>query len=278
MNNYHKAMLAIVFQSIFCVFSDVFFKQISANSVFDVVFLRYILCSIVLIRFVNFKFLSKIGIFRSFLLTVALLFFLQGLKMTNISTAIVLSFATFIWIIFLSKIILKEKIGKRFIPSFLGLIGIFIACYKEINPENLYGIISLFISTFFFALVELFNKMQMKEGDYDFKEITSIIFWHYLISAAFTIPFLSYTLPNFNELHFYIATAICAIGIFYTNLIAVKNADLSSIQTIKYLEFPLSVFCDMYFFNQIISKEKYIGFIILIFSIFITLKMESNTN
>jgi S-adenosylmethionine uptake transporter len=264
------AISSLVISSICAVTSDIIIKKNSMGNL-DILFLRYLFGVIFLIPFADFrKIFTKNNFIRAILISLAMSFFFYGLKLLPLANVIVITFSTSIWVTMLASIVLKENIKNRIFPICTGLTGIIIALFHNFETHsNTLATLSLLVAAFFFACVEVFNKYNIEKD-----EIADILAGTYLFGALFLLPLNSFQMPSASNFTICIASGLLSNLIFLFLLIAAKRADVSSFQTIKYIEFPISVWASYALFNQPTSFNTYLGFAVLFSSIVISIFTE----
>ncbi|WP_342262071.1 hypothetical protein [Alphaproteobacteria bacterium endosymbiont of Tiliacea citrago] len=134
-----------------------------------------------------------------------------------------------------------------------------IGAFSETNePDNEITIID--------EIYENFNQSEKET-----KKITDILLGSSLVSSMFFLILVIFDQKNtffvsILDVFYAILIGFLAILIPFFMLKASQKADLSSLQPLKYIEFPLSVFISCFLFNETFNLSFFIGFFIIIIS------------
>lgn len=262
--NIIPALILVLLSSVSCVASDILSKLFD-GSIEDLLFIRFALATLIsFIYYRSFSFISIKNAIRGGLFALSMFFFTYGLRSLPLTLVILINFATPIWTIIFSKIFFNEKIQYRLISSIINTFGIAIALTGFLDTsENIYPIFSVLLASVMFSLIDVINKSSMNYGE----KISDILIGSSFFSSLFFIPKYSFTIPSSTNMFIILGIAISALAIPYFMMLASKRTNLSALQPLKYAEFPMTIIANKIFFHEVLQKEVYYGFAIILLGI-----------
>lgn len=211
------------------------------------------------------NFLSKNNLIRGFLFTISMMFFIYGLKKLSLGIVILLNFCTPILTTLLSKIFLKENLRQRLITCIINTIGILIAILPCIHSIDWCAVISVIAASSCFAAIDVFNKANLNHDE----NINQILTGSSLVSACCFSVLLCcngevVVIPSKTDLVLSVLIALLAILIPLFTLKASQYSDLSSLQPLRYIEFPVSIVSSYVCFNDTYTPHIFIAFVVIV--------------
>lgn len=274
MNNFFFGSFFMILSSICCIINDVCANYFYGNCV-ELLFFRFLFATIMSFsRYKNRNFFNLNNLIRGILFSTSMFFFLFGLRRLPLPLVILINFAVPIWNILLSGIILKEKIKNRLIFCVINTLSIAYASYEFFNIDNKSAIMSLLFASFLFSCIDIFNKIAINN---DSEKANDIVMGSSFFSTLIFLPFISFKLPILNDIYLLIIISLMAIGIPFFMLKASKFSDLSALQPLKYLEFPMTLLVNYTLFSETISNKLYIAFIMILINTSISYIIEIKT-
>lgn len=250
--------------------NDIITKYLSSNlSVYQVVFLRFLFGTLVLIPFMLHKrdsFKTKVlGIqfIRGVLLFGGMLLWCKGLTLVKVSTATVVNFTIPIFVLILAAILLKETFNLvRFMATVFSLIGIVVVLGPASSDFNVLSML-LVISALMFASLDVINKKFISnEGMLVMLFYSS--FFTMLLSA---IPaYITWVMPSKSDFILFVILGIGANLILYCLLKSFEVVEASFVAPYRYLEFIFSAVMGYMFFAEIPDKATLYGAIVIVIS------------
>lgn len=200
---------------------------------------------------------------RALLLTLGMISFTIGLRKLPLAIVILLNFCTPILTTIFSKLILNESLKHKLWVCIFNTTGIFIAVLPNLHTNAYQNILHIIIASVFFSLTDIFNKWNLKKNE----NIVEIIIGSSIFSTILLFLIITFShepiLIKQTQIFPMIAVAASAIFIPLFLIEASKYADLSSLQPIKYIEFPLGVISSYYFFKDSYTAHIFLGFAII---------------
>ena len=204
------------------------------------------------------------GIAGAFFLMTAQIFYVHAFALTSIgNTLFTLSSIPFITAI-LAFIFLKEKIELRnFIIMLFGLFGILTMIYDGLETGGLYGnIMALFCATsfsFYTLIMRKYRKTDM---------IPTLLVSGILLSlVTFIINFNDLIIPIIDILLCFLWGGILSAFVNIIFIYATRYLSASEVTFFMLLEFALGPFWVWMFLNESISKNTFLGGIIVMVSV-----------
>lgn len=286
--NFYKAAFYMITSSILCIVSDTFTKKCTLNGIFFL-FIRFSIATIILIPCFlytkNFKINSALN-FKNFirgsLFAFGMMFFLYSLNNLSLGFTILLNFMTPIFATLLSKIFLKENLKNRLLTCIFNTFAILYSIYPSITIINNTAIMTSITAAFMFATIDVYNKHNLQNKEDNIEILLGSYFFAAMISFFSLIPsniiktFTKNQSIIFKELPLLTIIALTAILIPYFLLKASANADLSWLQPLKYIEFPISIASGYLFLNDKYSYHVFISFAIILFGLTINYIQENS--
>jgi len=267
---YTKAFIWFLLHVTISAVNDTLVKKlVSEIPVFEIVFLRYLFSTVLLlphfIKINSFKPKNKfifIHSLRGLILFCSITIWSICLKHTSIVNVTLMSFTIPIFLVILAKIFLDEKIGiHRLIIISVGFIGIIII----INPFNInlnsYSILLLIGAILFSSLDILNKKIVLQENK------INMIFYSSLFTMAYSIIALKTTTlvtPTISDIFILFLLGAGSNLMLYTILKAFTLVDASSLAPIRYIEVLITGFFGYVFFDETPSTHFFIGAVIIL--------------
>ncbi len=275
MLNYFKGAFFLIAASFVSVLNDILMKYVSASS-YDILFLRFFFATIFLIPFMLFYKIQisqnqiKTHATRALIFGVGMFFFLTSLKNLSIAVVTCVNFSTPFWVLLLAKLFLKEKLNNRILPVFIALTGIVLICVPIWENSSYLYSFSLIIGSIIFAGLDVFNKYLMNENE----SMILMLFGSSLGITLLYLPFFSWSIYSIKEIMIFVWLGIGANLILYFILKAWQQTDISALQPIKYIEFPISATAGFFIFKDQTSWFLIYGFALLLIAMLINLYYE----
>ncbi len=270
MNKRVLGVLWFVFSLLVSSGNDIITKYLSANlSVYQVVFLRFMFGTLVLLPFMLYNkgsFKTKvIGVqfLRGLLLFGGMLLWCKGLTLVKVSTATVINFTIPIFVLILAALILKETFNiVRFMATVFSLIGIVLVLMPSSSDFNVLSVL-LVVSALMFASLDVINKKFISnEGMLVMLFYSS--FFTMLLSA---VPaYMTWIVPSKSDVILFFVLGIGANLILYCLLKAFKIVEASFVAPYRYLEFIFSAVMGYVFFVEVPDKTTFYGAIVIVIS------------
>ena len=185
--NYYKGAAWFIISLIISSLNDVVAKYVSFNlPVWETVFFRFFFGTITLVPFILFYGKESIAsskplvhLSRGIILTLAIYLWINGLNVTDVAVATIITFTMPIFVLILAATLLKEKVSiKLWVLSIIGLIGVVIT----LNPKGIeFNINSTYLifAAGFFASLDIINKKYIADNIFSdpkkLKKINSIL-------------------------------------------------------------------------------------------------------
>lgn len=267
-----KASFFLLTASIISSINDIISKHINLCST-DLMFFRALLGCIILIPLIiknqeKTNIFEKHHIMRGALFGLGMLCYLTALKNMQLATIIAINFSTPLWVTVFASIFLKEKVKHSIYLNILGVIGIIIISYTSFSSTNYQFVLLALIGAIIFAMLDIINKYLINKNESMMQMLIGSNFW----ITMFLSPFFSYnmhhTIPTWILL---IALAAGSNLLLYFILKAWQNFNITALQPIKYIEFPIAVYFGTNLFKEQTSIMVIIGFMLLAIAVTINL-------
>lgn len=267
-------LVALCWGSTFIIIKN----AISDISVFNFLFFRFLLASLLLspFLFIKYKYLNiksiAAGTFLGFLLFLLFAFQTVGLTYTKASIAAFITGAYIIFTPIFSIIILHKKPYKTSIYGvIIAFIGLFFISYEKDFILNK-GIIYLILNAIFLALHLIFVDKYSRK--YNVFILTTIQFITITVLSFLCILFFEKTYIHYNftynALFAILYTAIFASVIAYLIQIGMQQFTTPTKTAIMFTAEPLSAPFFSYFIGgEILNRHQYFGAALIIISIII---------
>lgn len=218
---------------------------------------------------------------RSFIFFLATMFWIKGLAVTGVIVATVISFCTPIFILFLSYIVLHEKITVLLcVASLINFLSILFAIVFNLNSgvEIGSGSIYLFLASFCFALSDLVTK----KFEHLEKNDTTMVFYFNMFACLMSFAYsclCGYRLPLENVYNHIVALFLlgCSANcLSYFLLKAYHYANASFLSDFKFLEFIFTMLFAHFLLNEHANFEHYVAMVVIIICNIIVFLKEGN--
>lgn len=272
---YLKGAMFLSLYALFSSLNDVVMKfsmQFTQTSTVDMLFLRHAFANIFLLPFIIRK-RPKIMIrnvrnhlLRAIMFGLAMLCYISALKNLPLATVVAINFSIPLWVVLFAHLFLHEKLKQRLLSVAIGFVGVFIICAPMVTMANAssaltYSVLIMLAATCIFALLDIFNKYLLNQNE----TITMMLFGSNFFIALLALPFFSFTIPK--QILLFVYLGLGANLVLYFLLRAWKSCDISALQPIKYIEFPLALLFGSIVFNDTNGTHVLIGFAIIMISI-----------
>ena len=270
MNRGVLGVLWFVFSLLVSSGNDIITKYLSGNiSVYQVVFLRFMFGTIVLLPLMFYKkgsFKTKfVGVqfMRGALLLGGMLLWCKGLTLVKVSTATVINFTIPIFVLILAAITLKEKFNiVRFTATIFSLVGIFLVLSPASVDFNALSIL-LVLGALMFASLDVINKRFISDEGM----LVMLFYSSFFTMLLSAIPaYVTWVMPSKMDLFLFIVLGIGANLILYCLLKAFSIVEASFVAPYRYLEFIFSAVMGYVFFTEIPDKATLYGAIVIVIS------------
>ncbi|MDR0755548.1 MAG: DMT family transporter [Puniceicoccales bacterium] len=249
---------------------DVIQKYLGSNlKSFEITFYRFLFGAISLMPLLGMRWIRHgfsltqywhIHIFRGFLLFSGMVLWCYGLTLVPMSTAITLNYSIPLFTLILSIPLLGETVNKdRWLTTCIGFVGIWIVLNPtDINFDS--RTLLLIISSFLFALLDVFNKKYVCK-----ESLLNMLFYTALFTCIFSaIPAFSGEIHTpFNNITILIMLGIGANLMFYCLLKAFQYMDASASAPFRYCDFLVSALFGFLFFSEKPTLSTCLGFLII---------------
>ena len=268
------SIFLLIIASIVISFGGLIMRNISHADAWQIIFFRslsfVIIMSIILCQqykkstFIKIKKIGYVGIVGGFFLMLAHIFYVHSFANTSIgNTLFTLSSIPFITAI-LAFVFLKEKIElRKIIIMLFGLFGIVIMIYDGLGTGGIYGnIMALFCATsfsFYTLIMRKYRKTDM---------IPTLLVSGILLSlVTFIINFNDLIIPIIDILLCFLWGGILSAFVNIIFIYATRYLSASEVTFFMLLEFALGPFWVWMFLNESISKNTFLGGIIVMVSV-----------
>jgi S-adenosylmethionine uptake transporter len=274
MFKYLKGAIFLGLASVVSILNDVCMKCVNMNS-YDILFWRFASATLFLIPFMFFFKLKpkknslRNHTIRALIFGISMFFYINSLQNLPIATVNAINFSIPIWVVLLAYFFLKEPFNGRFLSTSLGLIGIIVACIPIWQSCDISSSILLVLGAIGFACLDVFNKHLMNKDE----SMILMLFGSSLGITLLYMPFFSWQFPS----NFYIFAwlGIGANAILYFILKAWEACDISALQPLKYIEFPIAIYFGHSLFNETTHPLLFVGLGILIAGVLINARRET---
>ncbi|UFX98267.1 DMT family transporter [Candidatus Gromoviella agglomerans] len=217
-----------------------------------VIFFRFTFGCIALIPLLDIRSLKScclyFHILRALMWVIGIFLWAKGANYVPIYILTIVSFLIPIFNIILARFFLGENIDFiNILLIFIAFLGIILT--TTFSKIDIFGLVLLIIADLLFSLLDLTNKILT-----DRKEpIINMLFLSNLFSSLLTFPFVwnSLLIPSTLEIGILIILSISGNLILLCILRSFSLNSLSSIQYIRYLEFPISCILSYFFFADV---------------------------
>ena len=268
------SIFLLIIASIVISFGGLIMRNISHADAWQIIFFRSLsfvmVMSLILCQqykkstFIKIKNIGYVGIAGGLFLMLAHIFYVLSFANTSIgNTLFTLSSIPFITAI-LAFVFLKEKIElRKIIIMLFGLFGIVIMIYDGLGTGGIYGnIMALFCATsfsFYTLIMRKYRKTDM---------IPTLLVSGILLSlVTFIINFNDLIIPIIDILLCFLWGGILSAFVNIIFIYATRYLSASEVTFFMLLEFALGPFWVWMFLNESISKNTFLGGIIVMVSV-----------
>lgn len=212
---------------------------------------------------------------RGLIFFIAITLWGNGLQLTHISLAALISFSGPFFLLFMSKIFLKEDFT---VPRFLATFVIFSITLGMIDFKDIkfgLGCMYLFIGEIFFSLSDIINKKYSIVENH-----ITMIFYYSLFSflISFIPTIFIYKKPDYIDLIYMICLGCNSNMSLFCFLRAFSLEDATFLSPFKYLEFVFSVIFSFYLYGTLPTKYSFFAMSVIIISNLCLIFYENREN
>ncbi|MBY0580645.1 MAG: DMT family transporter [Rickettsiales bacterium] len=281
--NYYKGAAWFIISLIISSLNDVVAKYVSFNlPVWETVFFRFFFGTITLVPFILFYGKESIAsskplvhLSRGIILTLAIYLWINGLNVTDVAVATIITFTMPIFVLILAATLLKEKVSiKLWVLSIIGLIGVVITLNPKGIEFNINSTYLIFAAGFFASLDIINKKYIIKES------MLSMLFYSSLVTTIISmIPLIyNWKIPTFEDLFLLLILGSGSNAILFCLLKAYKIITVSSVAPLRYLELIFSIILGNIIFHEIPKNHLLLGAAIIIPSSFYIIRLYQNND
>jgi drug/metabolite transporter (DMT)-like permease len=206
---------------------------------------------------------QRILFIRAIFLSLATTFWFLGAPSCPIVNLTIISFSIPMILLFLSALLLKEKIGfRRKIYNLFGLIGILTIVNFDASTSNFFDTLIIFLGAIFFSLFGIYSKKCATQGDDVLAVVCLTAFYSSLILLPFTIYY--WTSIDIYQILIYIFLGFLANLNSYFLLKAYQLETASFLAQFMYLEMIFSILTGTFIFNEQIYATTLIGSLFIV--------------
>lgn len=268
-NYYFTGVLWFILSLFSSSINDVISKYIGNRiGSYEITFFRFFFSALTLVPFI---FMSKtntlktsrpvIHIFRGVLLFLAIAAWTQGLKVSAVTTATVVSFTVPIFLLIFSAFALQERIiWQRWFVSLIALFGLVLTIAPTSQDFNINVLLFVFAAIAFAVLDIINKKFVIKES------LISMLFFSSVVTFFIALPFayLEWVHPNLYEIFLLLILGASANLILFCLLKSFMYADVTALAPYRYLELIISATIAYLVFSELPSKETCYGALIVV--------------
>jgi len=271
---FFKGAFFLVLYALFSSLNDVCMKFVSTNIV-DTIFWRNLCANLVLLPLV-LRAKPKITMtstrnhfIRAVIFGLSMVCYVSALKQLPLAVVVAINFSIPLWVLLFAAIFLREALRERLLSVFIGFVGIFVTCMPLFESANMFSIGLMLLAAIGFASLDVFNKYLLNNAE----TITMMLFGSNFFITLLCLPFFSYTLPS--EPLMFVYLGVGANLVLYFLLKAWNSCDISALQPIKYIEFPLAMFFGSIMFADKTHHLIIVGVAILLIGVMLNVWKES---
>lgn len=277
MIRYLKGAAFLLIASVISVFNDSIMKFSNTNTT-DTLFLRFFFATVILFPLVlknkptiNFT-SAKNHLIRALIFGMSMFFFVTSLKKLPIAIVTTINFSIPIWVVILASVFLKEPIKDRLLAVTLSIIGVIITCVPIWQTANFFTAGALILGAVGFASLDVFNKYLLNNDE----SMLMMLFGSSIGICLLYLPFFSFSMPS--NIWIFVALGLGANLLLYFILKAWQCCDISALQPVKYIEFPISFYVGSFLFQDKTSFWVFVGMLFLILGLTINIRKEVLAN
>lgn len=199
--------------------------------------------------------------FRGLFIFLAISLWGQGVKISPITTATMMSFTVPIFVLLLTPIFLQERVtGPVWLATIGGFIGILLILQPNASSFN-QGAIFFIIAAMLFGMLDILNNKYVTQ-----EPMLCMLFYSTVVAMVFVAyPAIRvWHTPSSRELMWLFALGLGSNLILYCLLRAFTFASVSSLAPFRYLELFISMAVGYFVFNELPDKHSYLGALIII--------------
>lgn len=206
----------------------------------------------------------NIHIIRGILITLGLYLWIQGICKTRLSIASIVNFCNPVFTMIMAKTFLKENTISKSYILFISIFIVATTIIHMIKIQSFQGIISLFISTTIFVVIDIINKKNVS------KDTTiSVLFYSSLFPTLFLLPCIinNFQIPNKGTTLLLIILGILNNICIFLMLKSYEKIQISKLSYYKYMELMFTITLEYIFLDKIPNKDIIIvGITIILYS------------
>ncbi|WP_187440068.1 DMT family transporter [Candidatus Cytomitobacter primus] len=288
LSNYIKASTWFVISILCGFFNDFILRYISVNeaidiSAFQAIFLRFISSAMILFPFfmmqktrhIDSHKLTKHAI-RSVLLFIPMVLWTYGVDNGTLIFATFMEFSIPLFVSIIAYLFLGESLKGRLLSILLGIIGISIVAIQYIEFINILVIIAMALAAILYATSDIINKHLLNDNE----GITNLLFFSSVGVALISLPFaitLWKCISSYQLLLYFIQGVLGNLLVYFI-LKAYELTDISSLQSLRFLSFPISLFLSLKLGDKLCFKSLFIGISLLIISLSYSIYNETKSS
>lgn len=229
----------------------------------EITFFRFVFAVLTLLPFMLYQgkkaFVThrwKLHIGRGLLVFAAISLWGQGIKVSPITTATLMSFSVPLFVLLLAPILLQERVSwPMWVATLGGFIGILLVLRPSLQTFN-QGSLFFVVAAILFGLLDILNKKYVTQ-----ESTLSMLFYSSVVALAFiTYPAMQvWRSPSMSELMWLLALGIGGNLILYFLLRAFSLTSASSLAPFRYLELLISMLVGYVFFHELPTTYSYLG-------------------
>ncbi len=218
---------------------------------------------------------NRWNLLRAFLELAVACFYLTGLVLLPLATAVILVFSSPIMLTILAALILKEKVGwRRWSAVVVGFIGVvFVADLQQVSLDS-WAVLMPLIAALLTALRDIY--MRNIPNVLSSTQVAFTTAWLVTLGGLATLPFgwEAVTLTHFGLMA---AASVFILAAYLTYIVTTRIGELSFIAPFKYTSIPLAMLMGYLVWNDIPTTNSYIGTAIIVASgMFILVRSRKN--
>jgi drug/metabolite transporter (DMT)-like permease len=271
-DNFKAALIMMLSMALFTI-GDALIKFLSDDlAVGQILFLRGALVCILFTLLLKFKKQqvfprdgwNRWNLLRAFFELAVACFYLTGLILLPLATAVILVFSGPIMLTILAAIILKEKVGyRRWSAVIIGFIGvIFVADLQQASLSS-WAVLLPLLAAFLTALRDIF--MRNIPNVLSSTQVAFTTAWVVTLGGLATLPF-GWKTVTVEHLGWLSLASVFIMAAYLTYIITTRIGELSFIAPFKYTSIPLAMMMGYLVWDDVPSLNSYIGTVIIVIS------------
>lgn len=265
---------------------DAIIKYLSADlPLGEIIFVRGIMVCLLftlLLKFQKQEIFPKQGwnrwnLIRAFFELAVACFYLVGLMLLPLATAVILVFSGPIILTVLAALILKEKVGwRRWCAVFVGFIGVIFVADINLDSNEIVDSWALLLpltAALLTALRDVF--VRNIPSALSPTQIAFTTAWMVTLGGLLTLPLGWQPITADNMTWLGIASAVI-LGAYLSYVYATRHSELSLVAPFKYSSIPLAMLLGFFIWGDVPTQNDYIGTMIIMGAgIFIFIRKQS---